>query len=264
MQLLVIASAMASELGRRILGLWIAAAAMLLAGALPAAAAETDKPKIYRCDIGGKKLTRDRPIAECSDRMQYLLNGDGSVNREVPPTLTVEEREKKEAADLTREIQEARIKQEIRADRNLMQLYPNEAAHRKARDKALDEFRTSVKNLEARIVLLNKERKPLLDEAEFYLGKQLPSKLKSALDANEASLAAQKALVQNQQSEVARINATYEVELARLRKLWAGAPPGSLGPLPGTQQAAVALPTTPPPAAVTARTPDATGKTTVK
>lgn len=255
---------MASELGRcaRSLG-WAAAAALMLAGALPAAAADPEnKPRIYRCDVDGKKVTRDRPIAECSDRAQYLLNADGSINREIQPTLTVIEIEKKEQADLAREIKEARIKQEIRIDRNLMQLYPNEAAHRKARDKALDEFRTSVKNLEARIVLLNKDRKPLLDEAEFYLGKQLPSKLKSALDANEASLAAQKALVQNQQSEVARINATYEVELARLRKLWAGAPPGSLGPLPGTQQAAVALPTTPPPAAVTARTPDATGKTT--
>jgi hypothetical protein len=256
---------MASELGwcARSLG-WAAAAALMLAGALPAAAADPEnKPRIYRCDVDGKKVTRDRPIAECSDRAQYLLNGDGSINREIPPTLTVEEREKKEQADLAREIKEARLKQESRVDRNLMQLYPNETAHRKARDKALDEFRASVKNLEARIVLLNKDRKPLLDEAEFYVGKSLPLKLKSALDANDASLAAQKALVQNQQSEVVRINATYDVELARLRKLWGGAPPGSLGPLPGTQQA-VALPTSPPPAAVTARTPDAPGKTTVK
>jgi hypothetical protein len=252
---------MASEPGRRILGLWIAAAALLLAGALPAAAAEPDKPKIYRCDIGGKKLTRDRPIAECSDRMQYLLNGDGSVNREVPPTMTVIEIEKKEQADLAREIKEAKIKQEIRADRGLMQLYPNEAAHRKARDKALDEFRDSVDKLEKRIKELIKDRKPLLDEAEFYVGKPLPMKLKSALEANDATLAAQRELVEKQRSEVVRIDNNYETELARLRKLWAGAPPGSLGPLPGTQQAA--LPSAPP-AAVSARTPDAPGKPTVK
>jgi hypothetical protein len=261
MQLLVIASAMAFEPGQRILGLWIAAAALVLAGTLPAAAAEPDKPKIYRCDIGGKKLTRDRPIAECSDRMQYLLNGDGSVNREIPPTMTVIEIEKKEQADLAREIQETKVKQEIRADRSLMLLYPNEAAHRKARDKALDEFRTSVSKLEESIATLNKDRKPLLDESEFYVGKPLPMKLKSALDANDASLAAKRALAQNQQSEVIRINATFEVELARLRKLWAGAQPGSLGPLPGTQQA-VSVPAAA--AAVTARTPDAAVKTTVK
>jgi hypothetical protein len=235
---------------------WPAVVALMLIGTLAAAADPANAPRIYRCEVDGKKVTRDRPIPECSDRVQYLLNADGSINREIQPTLTVEEREKKEQADLAREIKESRVKQDVRADRNLMQLYPSEAAHRKARDKALDEFRASVKNLEARIALLNKDRKPLLDEAEFYLGKPLPSKLKAALDANDASLAAQKELVQNQQSEVIRINTTYDVELGRLRKLWGGAPPGSLGPLPGTQQA-MALPS---PAPVTVKTPD-TAKT---
>jgi len=254
---------MVSDDGRRSLSLSFAvAAALILAGTSPASAAEADKPRIYRCDVDGKKVTRDRPIAECSNRVQYLLNGDGSVNREIAPTLTVEEREKKEQADLAREYREAQTKQEIRADRNLMQLYPNEAAHRKARDKALDEFRASVRNLEARIVLLVKERKPLLDESEFYVGKPLPTKLKSALEANEVTLKAQRDLVEKQQSEVVRIQNNYDIELGRLRKLWAGAQPGSLGPIPGTQQS-VAMPTSPP-AAITARTPDAAGKPTVK
>ena len=238
----------------------VVAAALLMAAVAPAQAAEPPQLRIYRCEIDGKKVTRDRPIAECADRIQYLLNADGSVRSEIQPTLTVEEREKKEQADLAREIRENKAKQEIRADRNLMQLYPNEAAHGKARDKALNEFRLSVKNLEARIALLQKERKPLLDEAEFYVGKSLPGKLKSALEGNEVSLEAQKALVQNQQAEVVRINATYDVELARLRKLWAGAAPGSLGPMPGTQQAAAQ----PAAAAVTARTPDSVGKTSLK
>jgi hypothetical protein len=236
----------------------LAATALSLASAVVAAESGSGA-RIYRCEIDGKKVTRDRPIAECSDRVQYLLNADGSVSREVQPTLTVEERERKEQADLAREIKEGQLKQQVRTDRSLLQLYKNEEAHRKARDKALDEFRASVKKLQERIVLLNKERKPLLDEAEFYVGKPLPSKLKTALDANDASLGAQKELVQNQQSEVSRINATYDIELARLRKLWGGAPPGSLGPLPGTQAAGL-----PPPAAVTATTPDGASKTTVK
>ena len=71
----------------------------------------------------------------------------------------------------------------------------------------------------------------------------------------------QRDLVEKQQSEVVRINHNYDVELARLRKLWAGAQPGSLGPLPGTQPS-VAMPSTA--AAVTATTPDTPVKTTVK
>jgi hypothetical protein len=31
-----------------------------------------------------------------------------------------------------------------------------------------------------------------------------------------------------------RINRLFDAELERLRRLWAGAPPGSLGPLPGS------------------------------
>ena len=35
---------------------------------------------IYTCtDASGKKLTSDRPIAECSAREQRVLNADGSV-----------------------------------------------------------------------------------------------------------------------------------------------------------------------------------------
>jgi hypothetical protein len=58
-------------------------------------------------------------------------------------------------------------------------------------------------------------------------------KLRSAIDANDASLAAQQTALQNQQAEVGRINALYDEELVRLKKLWAGAPAGSLGPASG-------------------------------
>ncbi len=62
----------------------------------------------------------------------------------------------------------------------------------------------------------------------------MPSRSSSSqLDANEASLDAQRSLIQNQQAEVVRINGLYDAELARLKKLWAGAPAGSLGPPPG-------------------------------
>ena len=111
----------------------------------------------------------------------------------------------------------------------MLKRFPDEASHGKARAKALDDVAGSVRNSEARIKLLLQERKPLQDEAEFYVGKPLPNKVKLALDANDASLEAQRSLVQNQQTEVVRINALYDAELARLKKLWAGAMLGSVG-----------------------------------
>ena len=219
--------------------------AWLLAGAASCgvsaqaqAQAKSAGPPIFTCELNGKKITSDRYIQECSHREQRMLNSDGSLNRVLSPTLTAEERAAEEARQRDLEAKRVAENDAVRRDRNLMQRFPNEAAHARAREKALDDIRKSVHNSEARVTLLNVERKPLLDELEFYVGKQVPGKLKLALDSNDASLAAQKSLVQNQQTEVVRINALYDLELARLKKLWGGTPAGSLGPLPVADAAA--------------------------
>jgi len=196
------------------------------------AAAARSGAVIFNCVLNGKKITADRPISECSHIEQRVLNSDGSLNRVLAPNLTIEERAELERRQREEEEREVARKDAVRRDRNLMQRYPDEAAHARGREKALDDIRISVRNSEARIAQLKAERKPLEDEKEFYVDKPLPTKLKLALDSNEASLEAQRSLVLNQQIEVGRINALYDAELARLRKLWAGASAGSLGPLP--------------------------------
>jgi hypothetical protein len=214
-----------------------AAAAVVLLGsawssALHAADSRQGGGAIFTCiDPRGHRLTSDRPIPECIAREQRVLNRDGSVQRIIPPTLTAEERAAAEAAESRRAAQHKAQQDVIRRDRTLLQRYPDEAAHAKARTAALDTVRASVKLSEARLQDLAAERKPLIAETEFYVGKPLPTSLRQQLDANDAATEAQRALVANQQSEIGRINAVFDIELARLRKLWAGAPPGSLGPL---------------------------------
>jgi hypothetical protein len=183
---------------------------------------------IYTCEVNGRRVTSDRPIPECSAKEQRLLYPDGSLRRVVPPTLTADERAELEARE--REAQARRVAEQdaMRRDRNLLARFPNEKAHQKARAAALDDVDKSIRLSESRVKLLQAERKPLMDETEFYLGRALPTKLRTAIDANDAALEAQKGLIQNQEAEKVRINALYDVELARLKKLWAGAPPGSL------------------------------------
>jgi hypothetical protein len=215
-------------------------AQLVAAGAL---AADAPKVTIYQCDLNGKKVTSDRPIPECNNKEQRQLNTDGSLNRIIAPTLTDDERAEKERLEREAEVARVAKNDAIRRDRNLMQRFPNEAEHRKARAKALDDIRASAKNSEARIALLVAEKKKLDDEKLFYINdhvnKNLPSQLKQKLDANDAALDAQKSLAQNQDAEVVRINRLFDAELARLRKLWAGTQPGSLGPVPGPQAAIV-------------------------
>lgn len=187
-------------------------------------------PQIYSCtDATGKKLTSDRPIVECAAREQRVLNADGSVRRVLPPTLTADERSEVDARERTSAVERATLQDAIRRDRNLLARFPDEAAHRSAREAALNDVHKALRLSESRLVTLANERKPLMDETEFYVGKALPLKLKGQLDANDAAVEAQHTLLQNQRLEVVRVNALYDAELVRLKKLWGGAQPGSMG-----------------------------------
>ncbi|HEY1130210.1 MAG TPA: hypothetical protein VGF12_12480 [Roseateles sp.] len=206
-------------------------AALLFAGC---ALAQDGSPGrgIYTCTTAdGRKLTSDRPIPECTAREQRMLNPDGSHRSTLPPFLSPEERAAKEAADRRAAAERIAQLDAIRRDRTLMLRYPNEATHQRARNAALDDSNKAMRLSERRIKDLTAERKPLLDESEFYKGKPLPGKLKQSLDANDASIEAQQVLIENQKAELVRINARFDAELARLKKLWAGAAPGSLPPL---------------------------------
>ena len=217
------------------------AAALACAGAPASAQQPTIKEggAIFTCTTAdGRRLTADRPLSECLDREQRVLNRDGSLRMILQPSLTADERAALEEAE-RKKVQDRVAKQDaIRRDRNLLARYPNEAAHEKARQAALDSVRESVLASQKRVAELEKERKPLASETEFYAGKPLPPKLKGQIEEVDASIQAQHDLLVTQQSEVGRISALFDAELARLRKLWGGAEPGSLGPLPQSALAA--------------------------
>lgn len=225
-------------------GVWVLGLVTNLVVVAPARA-QTAAPagQIYSCiDASGKRLTSDRPIVECSAREQRVLNRDGSVSRVVRPPMTDDERADQESRERDAVAARERQREAIRRDRNLMARFPDEAAHRKARESSLDDVRKALRLSQARLVVLANERKPLKNEAEFYVGKPMPLKLKQALDANDATVEAQKSLVQNQQLEILRIDQLYDAELERLRKLWGGRQPGSMGIISGGAATAASAP----------------------
>jgi Domain of unknown function (DUF4124) len=195
---------------------------------------------IYQCvDSSGKRLTSDRPIAACTDREQRQLNPDGSVKRIIPPSMTSEERAATEASERAEQAKRVTKKDEVRRDRMLALRFPNLAAHNAAREAALDDVRRAVRISESRITSLTVERQPLMDEAEFYVGKALPAKLKQLLDANDAATDAQRSLLQNQQEEIVRINANFDAELERLKRIWGGSAQASASVVPVSAATAV-------------------------
>ena len=222
-------------------------AALCAVAAVQAQAPATPAAGIYTCiDDKGRRLSADRPIAECSGKEQQVLNRDGSLRAIVPRTLTAEERSEKETFERVAAEAKAAAADAVRRDRNLTARFPTEAAHNRAREASLDTVRLAIKATEIRQRDLAAERKPLRDEVEFYQGRTPPPKLKAAIDANDASFEAQRSAQANQEAELGRINRLYDAELDRLRKLWTGAPAGSLGALPP-----IIAPAPPPPAAST-------------
>jgi hypothetical protein len=156
--------------------------AAMLACAAAGAWAQAGVRQVFTCtNAAGRTLTSDRLIGECMDREQRVLSAEGTLIRIVPPQLTADERAEKEARDRKAAAErEARL-EAVRRDRLLLQRFPSEAEHEKARTSALEDLRASMRLSDARLAELERERKPLLDESEFYKGKQLPSALKAQL-----------------------------------------------------------------------------------
>ena len=180
-------------------------------------------PEIYTClDARGRKLTSDRPIAECRDREQKILNPSGTVKTRVGPTLTARERADLEAKDKAEQAQRAVLEEEKRRDRALLMRYPTAAAHQKERENALEVINRVKQTALVQVTELLAQKAKLTDEMAFYEKdpSRTPPKLKRQLDETNQTLAAQGRFLADKDAEVARVNARFDAEQQRLVPLW--------------------------------------------
>jgi hypothetical protein len=179
---------------------------------------------IYSCvDSKGRKLTSDRPIAECNDREQKVLNPSGSVKGKLGPTLTAQERAEAEAKEKLAQEEQARRDEDKRRDRALLVRYPTKAVHDIERAEALKQIGVVKAAAANRVEELTRQRASIDTEMEFY--KKDPSKAPAALrrqvDDLTHSMAVQGRFIADQDGEITRVNARFNEELARLKQLWA-------------------------------------------
>lgn len=178
---------------------------------------------IYTCvDALGRKLTSDRPIPECNDREQKLLNPSGTVKQKIGPSLTAAERAQQEAKEKQELEERNRISEERRRDKALLARYPNRAVHDRERTEALGQITAVTKAASTRLVELGAQRRKLDDEMEFYRKdpKKAPEYLRRQVEENSQSVAVQKRFIADQEDEARRVNGRFDDELVRLRQLW--------------------------------------------
>jgi len=181
-------------------------------------------PGVYTCiDAKGRKLTADRPIPECTDREQKILNPSGTVKAKVGPSLTAQERADLELKE-KRELEERnRTADEKRRDRALLIRYPNKGVHDQERQEALAQIAVVIQAAKNRLDELAKQRVSIDAEMEFYKKdpSKAPSYLRRQLEDNIQSQAVQRRFMAEQDGEIKRVNARFDDELVRLRQLWA-------------------------------------------
>lgn len=179
---------------------------------------------IFTCtDAQGRRITSDRPIAECMDREQRELNASGSVKRIVPPAWTAQELAVIAEKQKSVEAQQAQLQEEKRRERSLRMRYPDQATHDKARADALTQADAVLQAIQTRETELDKQQQKLEGEMAFYQKdpSKAPAWLHKRLEDNTAQHRKLLAELDGQEKEKARIDARFDEELALLRKLWA-------------------------------------------
>ncbi|WP_366946023.1 DUF4124 domain-containing protein [Polaromonas sp.] len=187
---------------------------------------------IYSCvDAAGRKITADRPIAECIDRPQRQINPSGTVKRVVGPSLTAQEKAAQEQKDRVAAEVRAREAEEKRRDRALLLRYPSRTVHDKERAEALEQIDEVIKAASKRTTELAGQRKAIDADFEFYKSDaaKAPASLKRRLEENDSSVAVQKRFIADQEAEKKRVNMRFDEELVKLNQLWAmgGATPAA-------------------------------------
>ena len=185
------------------------------------------QPSIYVCvDPGGRRITADRPIAECMATGQRELRASGELKRIVPPVLTASERAQ-EAARLEQEAGlQIHLKEDRRRDRALVLRYPDPAAHAKARAEWLVQQDGLIAAARMRQAELERQGQGIAAKLEFYRKDpdQAPAGLRQLEQENARQRALQSAQLEAQLREREQLEQRLDQELARLRQLW---PPGT-------------------------------------
>ena len=204
----------------------VGASAGLLAGLVCCAAVAQPTAgagQIYTCvDAQGRKLTSDRPIRQCLDREQRILNPSGTVKGTLGPVLTAQERTEQEARTKAENEERARQDEEKRRNRALLVRYPNPEAHQKERAEAVAHIALVKQSAALRVSQLQQDMAKLTEEMAFYQKDpaKAPLKLRRQIDEVNQAMATQDRFMLDQDGESQRINNRFDEEYQRLLVLW--------------------------------------------
>ena len=178
---------------------------------------------IYTCVDGrGRRITADRPIPECLDREQRELSSTGTTKRQIGPSLSENERAAAEAQQRKEAEERNRVVEDRRRERVLLARYPDKAAHDVERAASMQQIDEVVLVAEKQIADLQRQRKALDAEMEFYKKdpNKAPMTLRRKIGELDEGVEEQKRVIAAQDGERKRIHQRFDAELVVLKRLW--------------------------------------------
>ena len=178
----------------------------------------------YRCTgMDGKKYYGSTVPMQCMGHPVEQLNAQGLVVRRIDPEGEQKEREAKAAAAAKAQEEENANREESRRNRALLATYASERDIEDARNRALEDNRSAVQDVETKIGELKKRRAGYDKELEFYQDKKgntkPPAKLLEDIDSVEGDIKVQQGLLAAKKTEADTINAKYDQDKKRFIQL---------------------------------------------
>jgi hypothetical protein len=176
--------------------------------------------QLYVCtDARGRTVSSDRPPAECADRTVRELRSDGSVRRVIEPPLTPEQKAAKAEEEKRQKVEADKQREQMRRDLALLETYANEDEIEESRNRALAQRQSLIERAQKRLDDHRRERKRLDAELEFYVNRELPLKIKRALETNDTLVRAEERIVRDAKADMVRVNERYDEERKRFQDL---------------------------------------------
>ena len=179
--------------------------------------------EVYVCiDKNGRRLTSDRPIAECLDRPQRVLHPNG-VEQTLMPKKTMAERMAAEAEVKAQARKRAQEIEAIRADRILRARFPDEESLDQHRAYTIYQIERRWKATLDEQAGLESRRKVLTERARARRLEGKPAEFAETKEAAEIEKRSDQIRLQVEKArdEISAANKKIDVDLKRLREMWA-------------------------------------------
>lgn len=180
---------------------------------------------IYTCvDASGRRISSDRPIAECMDREQRLLNPSGTTRQSVGPALSEAERAVQEERRRREDVDRLQAHEERLRQRALMSRYPNPEALARDRAGAIAPLEEVIASAGARLAALDVEHARLVGQ----LRERASTDVIRALEQVEQQRTSQERFLNNKRAEKEQMLRRFADMARQLEALWA--PPAPAAP----------------------------------